>query len=125
METLKYQTETKAIKDHRCSYCNEKIPVGSTYLKSTHKYDGDVYDWKAHVYCHTLAHDLNMFEDADEGVTGEMFAEYVHTFHDDLLIKLIPEAERMKYRDIVTQLRFVSFRYKLRYVLQHSKLKSK
>jgi len=124
METLKYQTETKAIKEHKCSYCSEKITVGSTYLKSTHKHDGGLYDWKAHKYCHGLANDLNMFDDSDEGVTGEMFAEYVHEFHDGLLINLFPKDEIMKYSDIISQLRFVSFHYKLWYVIRHfSKLK--
>jgi hypothetical protein len=119
METLQYSTETKAIKEHKCSFCNEKISVGEKYLKSTHKYDGEVYDWKAHKYCNKLAHILNMFEDADEGVTQDIFMETVSEVHDDILISILPQDEIPKYSPIIQQIRHVKFRDKMWFVLRH------
>lgn len=55
METLTYPKETKAIKEHICNFCNSRIPKGDTYFKSTHKFDGMVYDWKSHKHCSEIA----------------------------------------------------------------------
>ncbi len=119
METISSQKETKAIKIHRCDFCGEKIEVGQGYLKSTHKYDGEVYDWKTHKQCSDLADKLNMYEDADEGVTGDMFQETVSNFHDDILIEQLPKDEGRKYSDIIQQLRHVRWRDKLFFVMRH------
>lgn len=119
METIQYSTETKAIKEHRCSFCNDKIAIGETYLKSIHKYEGEVYDWKSHKYCNKLAHILNMYEDADEGVTQDIFTETVSNAHDDILISMFPEDEIKKYSPIIQQIRHVKFRDKMWFVLRH------
>lgn len=121
METLTYPTETKAIKEHSCNFCAEKITKGETYLKSTHKYDGEVYDWKTHKHCAELAERLKMYDDADEGVTDDFFQETIHCVHDDLLIGLIPNEEAQKYSDIIQQLRRVRFKDKLGYVIRYYK----
>lgn len=121
METLQYSTDTKSIKEHRCSFCGEKIVIGEIYLKSTHKYDGEVYDWKAHKHCNKLAHTLNMYEDADEGVTQDHFMESVSEAHDDILISLFPENEIKKYSPVIQQIRHVKFRDKMWFVIRHYK----
>lgn len=121
METLTYPTETKAVKEHSCNFCAEKITKGETYLKSTHKYDGEVYDWKTHKHCAELAERLKMYDNADEGVTGDFFQETIHCVHDDLLFGLIPNEEAQKYSDIIQQLRKVRFKDKLGYVIRYYK----
>lgn len=119
METLSYQTETKAIKEHSCNFCGLKIAQGEIYMKSTHKFDGYIYHWKGHKYCANLASRLKMYEDADDGVTQDLFMETIHTVHDDLLIDQLPEDEAQKYIDIIQQLRRAIWRDKLWYVIRH------
>jgi hypothetical protein len=119
METISYQKEVKANKDHRCNFCGEKIRKDETYLTSTHKQDGSVYDWKTHKHCSEIANRLNMYEDCDEGLTEDGFQETIHCVHDDLLITLIPNEDRDKYTQIIQQLRYVQFRQKLSFVIRH------
>lgn len=119
METLSYQKEVKASREHRCNFCGEKIQVGEKYITSTHKYEGSIYDWKTHKYCADLASRLKMYENADEGVTEEDFQETIHSTHDDLLINMFPKDEIKKYSDVIQQLRHVKFRDKLFYVICH------
>lgn len=117
METLQNPTETKAIKEHRCSFCGVKIVIGEKYMKSVHIYD-NIYTWKAHKYCHDLSHDLNMYDDCDEGVTQDDFVESVREYHHDLMIKLLPKGNEGN-TDILTQLRNVNFRDMMWYVIRH------
>lgn len=121
METLMQPTETKAKKVHRCDFCAERIAIGDKYIKSTHKHEGDVYDWKAHDYCSELASTMKMYEDADEGVTGDSFMESVSEKYNDLLINQFTDNDAEKYKDIVKQLHEVRFRQKLHYVIMHYK----
>ncbi|HET8829470.1 MAG TPA: hypothetical protein VFM79_09010, partial [Pelobium sp.] len=111
-------TETKAVKEHRCSFCNERIMKGEKYMKSTHIFDGRVYDWKSHKHCSKLADRLHMYSDCDEGVTQEDFIEIVSNVHDDILINMLPK-EVEKYGDIIQQLRKVNFKDKLWYVVRY------
>lgn len=77
MITLKL-VRPKAKKQHKCNYCNGTIEVGEVYSRSTHVYDGDLYEWKSHDKCQFLASELRMFEDVDEGVTMDYFMESVN-----------------------------------------------
>lgn len=117
METLQDPTETKAIKEHRCSFCGIKIVVGEKYMKSVHIYDR-LYTWKAHKYCHDLSYDLNMYEHCEEGVTQDDFIESVREYHYDLMIKLLPK-DNAGNSDILGQLRHVTFRDQMWYVIRH------
>lgn len=119
METIKYPTETKAAKEHRCNFCGEKIHKNEVYLKSTYVADGGLYDWKTHKRCADLANKLKMYEDCDEGVTQDDFVEIVSNAHDDLLINLFPQEDIKKYSDVIQQIRKVGFRAKLFYVLKN------
>ncbi len=123
METLTYQKEVKAIKEHSCNFCGTKINIGEAYMKSTHKHDGDVYDWKTHKYCAEIAERLKMYDDADEGVTMDDFMETIHCKHDDLLIDQLPfdKEQPQKFSDIIQQLRHVKFKDKLWYVIRYYK----
>ena len=82
METLMYQTPTKAIKEHVCDFCSGIIMKGSTYCKSTHKHDGEIYNWQTHIDCEYIATKLNMYEDCDDdGLTQDDFMENVFEAH--------------------------------------------
>lgn len=125
METLSEENKVKAKKIHICNFCSAKIQIGDFYIKSTHKNDGDIYDWKTHRWCADLAHDLNMYDEADEGLTGDAFQEYVSNFHDDLLINILPKSEGNKYEGLVSQIKYVNFQKKLWFVIRYfAKLKN-
>lgn len=119
METLTYPKETKARKEHTCDFCSNKIREGEFYIKSTHVYDGQVYDWKTHKHCAEIAHRLKMYDNCDEGVTQDYFMESINCEHNDLMIKLLPQNKLQKYSDIIQQLRRVIFRDKLGYVIRY------
>jgi len=121
METLKLQKETKAKKVYSCDFCACRIPKGDTYIKSTHKYDGQIYDWKTHKHCAEIASRLKMYDHCEEGLTQDDFMETIHDKHDDILISMIPNDEAQKFSDIIQQLRRVNFRDKLGYVIRHYK----
>lgn len=125
METIRYQTETKAKRDHLCDFCGQKIRQGEKYMKSTHKQDGDIYDWKTHDWCQKLSHQMEMYDDAPDGVSQDMFVEYVSDAHDDILINQLPNSETGQFSDVIKQLKCVNWRDKLSYVIRHfNKLES-
>lgn len=116
MTTLSYAKEVKANKEHHCNFCGDKIRVGDSYLKSTHKYDGGIYDWKTHKYCSDLAHKLKMYDDADEGVTDEIFQETISQKYFDIMLSFFGNEELKKFSDAIQHFRYVNFSYKLKYV---------
>ena len=75
METIRQAHETKAIKQHVCDFCSEKIQIGETYFSSTHTHDGTIYDWKTHKGCNFIANKLDMYDNCDDGLTGDDFME--------------------------------------------------
>lgn len=103
----------KANKDHKCNYCNGIIPKGSVYQKSTLKYDGDIYTWKNHCECSDIAMKLHMFDDADEGVTSDMFYEKVN----DEYMRIMQETQTELYesKDFV----YPKFKEQLSFVIEH------
>ncbi len=119
METISYQKEVKANKEHRCNFCCEKIKQGETYVTSTHKQDETVYDWKTHKHCSEIADRLKMYEDCDEGLTDEGFQETIHSEYFDLLVTKFSKEDVAKYSDVIQQLRNVRFKDKLNYVIRH------
>lgn len=121
METLLEPTLTKANKNHACDFCGEKIIIGEKYLKSTHKFDGDIYNWKTHIYCAEIAARLKMYDEADEGVTSDYFIERISDEHYFILSKSFTEEEANKFSNILSQLHYVRFREKLWFVIRHYK----
>jgi len=81
MEILSTHYPT-AKKDHKCSYCGFKILTGEQYIYTPIKGDG-FYVWKSHFNCQILAETLHMFNDCNEGVTGNDFAEYINNEYQD------------------------------------------
>ena len=122
METLSYKKEFKAVKPHICNFCGERISAGEKYNKSTHKQDGEIYDWKTHLHCDYLADKLKMYDDEDtDGLTGDAFQEYIYGEYLDLIFACFSEEDLKKYSDVIQQLRHVRFMEKLVFVLRHHK----
>lgn len=121
METISYPKETKARKKHRCNFCNELIFAGEVYIKSTHVYDGGMYDWKSHKHCSELADTMKMYDECDDGLTADDFMEFVSEKHHEILVKDIPEKDCRKYGDIIRQLTKVEFKEKLWFVIRFFK----
>lgn len=119
MVTLSYPHEVKAKIDHKCDFCGYNIIPEEMYIKSTHIFDGMIYDWKTHKYCSKIAHDLKMYDDCDEGVTHENFVEIVSEEFFTLLTDGIPKEDQIRYKDIIRFIPYVQFRRKLFYVIQH------
>ena len=102
METIQHQKLVKSNKYHLCSYCNMSIYKGTQYLRSFHKHEGQVYQWKSHTHCSDIANKLKMFDDCDEGVTGEDFDEYIRNEYDKYGMEFLKNQ---------------SFKFKLEFVL--------
>lgn len=85
METISHATQTKAIKDHRCNFCCEVIEKGTTYLRSTHSHDGDIYSWKTHEPCAKIAEKLKMYDNVDEGLGSEDFIENIKEEYNQIM----------------------------------------
>jgi hypothetical protein len=121
MDTLTGPKEVKAIKEHSCNFCGTKIKIGEVYMKSTHKNEGAVYDWKTHKHCAEIAERLDMYDYADEGVSMDDFVQTIHSKHDDLLIDQLPidKDQPGRFNDIIQQLRCVQFQDKLWYLIRY------
>jgi hypothetical protein len=68
----------KAKKEHRCSYCNGIIVKGEIYNRQVNVDGGDMWTWKAHLDCNWIANKLDMFDGCDDGLNGEQFREYIN-----------------------------------------------
>lgn len=83
-------THPTAKKEHKCMYCGGTINVGEKYERQTNLYEGQIYDWVAHLECQEVTGLLNMFDHDDgEGVNGEDFTEclqewlYAYHYNDE------------------------------------------
>jgi hypothetical protein len=112
METLSYQTKTKARKEHRCNFCCQPIQKNTFYTKSTHKMDGIVYDWKTHSYCSEIASKLDMYDNSYDGLTTEDFIEYIKRSFEILNFDKL-EDENFSIPDFPSQLLFVLNHYEI------------
>jgi len=119
IDTITNPTETKAKKEHSCNFCGEKIKVAEIYVKSTHVFDGQIYDWKSHKNCDYISNRLEMYKNAEDGVTDNIFVDWISEEHDSILENLLPDKESQKYSDIIRQLHKVKFLDKLGFVIRH------
>jgi hypothetical protein len=92
---LKYETR-KARKLHTCNYCNGSIVPSAEYKYSVHVQDGQLFDWKAHLKCEFIAHELWRYVDPDEGMTQEDFQEGCSAFCFDFVCK---DCDRYEFED--------------------------
>lgn len=102
--TLKTAVHT-ARKKHQCDFCRGPISPGEKYECSTLVYDGDLYQWKSHPECSTVASELDMYDYCDdEGVTHDDFVcsidQYVYDeCYDDEKDDIQEEFATKNYRE--------------------------
>ena len=106
MEMIQAPTDTKAIKEHRCNFCYQKILTGSIYVKSVWKVDS-VYAWKTHKHCADIATKLKMYEDSDEGVDSDAFSEHIKNEYQNIVMKTAPNCKDIIYPKALERLSFV------------------
>jgi len=106
MEMIQAPTETKAIKEHRCNFCYQKILKGNIYVKSVWKAD-DLYAWKTHKHCDEIATKLKMYEDSDEGVDSDAFNEHIKNEYQNIIMKTVPNWQDIIYPKSLERLFFV------------------
>ena len=95
METIR-SNNYKARKEHRCNYCGHVIPKGDTYHRSTHVFDGRLYDWKCHLKCNDLSSEIWNFVDPDEGMTFEDFHDGLKEIADTFICPKCPNWDKEK-----------------------------
>lgn len=87
MITILKQTEPIAKKEHKCMFCGSSINVGTKYDKQTIVFENVIYDWAVHKECSEIARRLEMYDDCDDGVSGDDFCriidEYILSEHYD------------------------------------------
>lgn len=93
MQTLDRKIRV-AKKEHTCNLCGFKIATGEKYDWQKNVQDGTLYEFKMHLSCLELASKLNMFEQRDEGLTCDDFAEFVAEEYSGSVIGL-------KFRDVL------------------------
>ena len=109
METI-LRTTRKANKEHKCNYCFQKIEKGQTYDFSTHTYDGIIYNWKNHIHCSSIAGKLRMWDNCDEGLSGEDFCESIRIEYQNIMSEhysKLYESKEFVYPKFPEQLKFV------------------
>ena len=83
-----------AKKEHTCDLCGFKIATGEKYDWQKNVHDGMLYEFKMHLSCLELASKLNMFEQCDDGVTGDDFIEFVAQEYPESI-------KGLKFRDVL------------------------
>ena len=106
MEMIQAPTKTKAIKEHRCNFCYQKILKGSIYVKSVWKADS-IYAWKTHNHCADIATKLKMYEDSDDGVDSDAFSEHIKNEYQNIIMQINPNAKDIVYPKALERLSFV------------------
>ena len=65
----------KARKPHKCDWCGKSIGKGEQYEYQKYVYDGEMYDWKAHLSCSRIATAIWDYVDPDEGMSSDEFMD--------------------------------------------------
>jgi basic membrane lipoprotein Med (substrate-binding protein (PBP1-ABC) superfamily) len=109
MQTLSIE-KPKAKKQHKCDFCGLIIEIGEVYELQKNVSEGTLYSWKYHLSCNEIASKLDMFDNCDEGVTGEDFKENIRTEYQDIMISKyneIYESKDFSFPIFAEQLSFV------------------
>lgn len=123
MKTLRNSTQ-KARKQHSCNYCFQPIDKGTIYNKQVNVYEGNMYEWKSHPDCDAIASILSMHHEAEEGLTGDDFVEFIKEEYQQIMIKL--ELNDLPIPNYVDQLYYVCNHHSVKiekYHKQYEKLK--
>ena len=100
----------KARKQHVCDFCGLLIEVGTIYELQVNISEGILYSWKSHLSCNEIAGELDMFDDWDDGLTGEGFKEYIQEEYRSIMctnFNEIYESKDFSYPNFSEQLEFV------------------
>jgi len=104
------ETQPIARKEHICMFCGGKIEKGQRYLRQTCEY-GYIYDFICHAECNAVAIDTDMYEDcdSDEGLTDDMFCEYIDQYiydnhYDDEIDDIAVEWQNLTMHDKVLKI---------------------
>ena len=92
MEIIKEKNQ-KANKPHLCCFCEGIIEIGELYNNQLNKDDGEIYTWKTHLKCDSIAFKLDMYDDCSEGLTGDAFQDCINeAFEEEITFE-----EKLKY----------------------------
>ncbi len=72
--------------------CNGKIAKGQRYYRQTCVYDDKPYDFIEHEECKAIARELDMYDDCDEGLTDEIFREFIDQYIYDNYTEEVSDA---------------------------------
>ena len=100
----------KARKVHGCDFCFGKIQIGEKYRTQFNQYDGYVYSWKNHIRCEEIASELKMYDECYEGLSSDLFQEYIREEFIKLQEQYNSEVfnyENYKYPSFDEQLNYV------------------
>lgn len=73
-ETIEHRNRI-ARKAYSCDYCGGKIEKGETYDYYKGKYDGELFDWHAHLACQRVADAIWLYVDPDDGMGEDQFQD--------------------------------------------------
>lgn len=101
MQTLSWNIR-KAIKEHKCDYCQLPITKGIKYINQGIENDG-LYTWKCHIDCHELIEELGWFNYSYDGFTSDDFIQSVHEAYKE--VWHIPDILPVTFADKLTVLK--------------------
>lgn len=116
METLR-KSNPIAHKEHKCMWCGGIINKGEKYERSTHVYEGQIYDWVNHISCRLLSYALEMWDYVDEGLSSEDFYNFVCDKYADIMSEKF--TEQWESKDFIMP----SFRDKVSFLKDYYKIK--
>ena len=85
------QKDRKAREAHTCSYCGDVIEKGEVYHWSKLKYEDQLYEWKAHKKCVSIASDLWDYVDPYNGMTED---DFCYAYQDFCRTFICPDCQR-------------------------------
>lgn len=114
--TIKESTPI-AKKRYQCDFCCNHIEPGERYIRRFFNNDGDYYEWKGHIDCEWICVNLDMYRNADDGVTADSFQEEICEQYTNIM--------RSEYNDVWELETFViqTFEEKLKFVIDYYKRK--
>ena len=87
MPTTLSDSQPKARKAHRCSWCGDYILPGEKYNRASLVDGGDFWCWKSHISCDKLFHALDKLKYLDgyypEELTSDAFQDAVQRWAED------------------------------------------
>lgn len=73
MSLVSHDEIKRAAKPHRCDWCQERIEVGSPYVRQFVKDGADVWTWRAHPECYEASGELDQQELDESAFVGAVF----------------------------------------------------